>query len=392
MLILGGGRSTLNLERICKDFGRITSDNADLGGPIDTQLGKDPQRLWKDHLWQWKGSAMTLEGSPQLGKDPQWFWKDRLNLERICNDLGRIAWTWKGSAMTLEGLPLPMLILGGGFDWHSTWEGSPLTMLILGGIKRILPKSLRILSKLRWSFQGLCGSFPSWGDPSKVFVDPFQVECWSTSHPPRISIVRGDPSKVFADPFQVECQSTPPSPPLPFPPHLRNDNFQVECQLTPPQISIVRGDPSKVFVDPFQVECRSTPPSPPKKWQLSSWVLIDPPTSVSYRSGPINSFWAKFFTFHCHQNILVRESPCRFRSTYLVRWVVGTFSFRAQQEIRLKSNWTHKFVKSECPRYNWNCSKNEIKFGQILHHLIYHLIFWEKLPMITNYNKNQVMK
>ena len=42
---LGGDQSTLNLERICKDFGRITSDNADLGegregrGSIDTQLG-----------------------------------------------------------------------------------------------------------------------------------------------------------------------------------------------------------------------------------------------------------------------------------------------------------------------------------------------------------------
>ena len=45
-----GDRSTLNLERIREDFGRITSDNADLGGSINTQLGKDPWRLWKDHL------------------------------------------------------------------------------------------------------------------------------------------------------------------------------------------------------------------------------------------------------------------------------------------------------------------------------------------------------
>ena len=97
-------------------------------------------------------------------------------------------------------------------------------------------------------------------NPSKVFVDPFQVVLidppppgstlsevilpkslqilskLSVDQPPRINIVRGDPSKVFADPFQVECQ------------------------LTPPQINIVRGNPSKVFVDPFQVECRSTPP------------------------------------------------------------------------------------------------------------------------------------
>ena len=48
MLILGG-RSTLNLERICRDFGRITSDNVDPGG-----------------------GRLTL------------------NLERICRDLGRI--------------------------------------------------------------------------------------------------------------------------------------------------------------------------------------------------------------------------------------------------------------------------------------------------------------
>ena len=51
MLILGeGGRLTLNLERIRKDFGRIASDNVDPGGLINTQLGKDLQRLWKDCL------------------------------------------------------------------------------------------------------------------------------------------------------------------------------------------------------------------------------------------------------------------------------------------------------------------------------------------------------
>ena len=48
MLILGG-QSTLNLERICDDFGRITSDNVDPGG----------------------GQLMV-------------------NLERICNDFGTI--------------------------------------------------------------------------------------------------------------------------------------------------------------------------------------------------------------------------------------------------------------------------------------------------------------
>ena len=62
-----------------EDFGRITSDNADAGGgSIDTQLGKDPQRLWK-----------TLEGSPLtmliLGGG-----RSTLNLERIHKDFGRI--------------------------------------------------------------------------------------------------------------------------------------------------------------------------------------------------------------------------------------------------------------------------------------------------------------
>ena len=31
----GGGHLTLNLERICKDFGRITSDNTDPGGEVN---------------------------------------------------------------------------------------------------------------------------------------------------------------------------------------------------------------------------------------------------------------------------------------------------------------------------------------------------------------------
>ena len=197
----GGGQSTLNLERICKYFGRITSANADPGGGVNQHS-------------TWKGSAKTLEGLPlpmlilggswstlnlerirkDFGRNLQRLWKDRLcqcwslgggrstlNLERIRKDFGRIAsanadpggggdwhstWkgsaktleglplpmlilgvtgvnrhsTWKGSAKTLEGLPLPMLILGGWVNWHSTWkgstktlEGSPLPMLILGG-------------------------------------------------------------------------------------------------------------------------------------------------------------------------------------------------------------------------------------------------------------------
>ena len=39
----------VTLERICKDFGRITSDNVDCR-LIDGHLGKDLQRLSKDYL------------------------------------------------------------------------------------------------------------------------------------------------------------------------------------------------------------------------------------------------------------------------------------------------------------------------------------------------------
>ena len=45
-----GGQLTVNLERIHKDFARITSDNVDLvGGSIDAKLGKDLQRHREDH-------------------------------------------------------------------------------------------------------------------------------------------------------------------------------------------------------------------------------------------------------------------------------------------------------------------------------------------------------
>ena len=40
----------VNLEKIHKDFARITSDNVDPGGLINDQLGKDPHRLCKDYL------------------------------------------------------------------------------------------------------------------------------------------------------------------------------------------------------------------------------------------------------------------------------------------------------------------------------------------------------
>ena len=48
----GGVRLTVNLKRICKDFARITSDNVDPvgGGSIDGQLGKD-----------WGGQSMVKD-------------------------------------------------------------------------------------------------------------------------------------------------------------------------------------------------------------------------------------------------------------------------------------------------------------------------------------------
>ena len=47
----------VNLERVCENIARITSDNVDPGGSIDGQCGKDlqshredPQRHCKDYL------------------------------------------------------------------------------------------------------------------------------------------------------------------------------------------------------------------------------------------------------------------------------------------------------------------------------------------------------
>ena len=45
VLILGRGRSTVNLGRICKDFARITSDSVDPGGG---QLTVNLGRIHKD--------------------------------------------------------------------------------------------------------------------------------------------------------------------------------------------------------------------------------------------------------------------------------------------------------------------------------------------------------
>ena len=153
------GQSTCNLERIHEDIARITSDNVDPGGSIDTQLGKDQQGHCKDYLWQcwswgvdwhttWKGTMRTLQGLPltmlilggwlthnleRIHEDNARITSDTVdpggwlthNLERIQKDIARItsdnvdSWgvdwhtTWKGSVKTSQGLPLTMLILGG---------------------------------------------------------------------------------------------------------------------------------------------------------------------------------------------------------------------------------------------------------------------------------------
>ena len=97
-----GGQSTVNFGRIHKDFTRITSDSVDPGGRgLISQLGKDPQRLCKGYLRQcqswwvnqqstWEVSVKTLQGlaltvvvlggggliDSQLGKE----------LQRLCKD------------------------------------------------------------------------------------------------------------------------------------------------------------------------------------------------------------------------------------------------------------------------------------------------------------------
>ena len=136
----GGGWLTLNLERIHEHIARITSDNVDPGG-----LGR---RGVNQHS-TWKGSANTLQGLPLtmliLGVNQHSTWKGSTNtLQGLLLTMliwgGGVNWcsTWKGSANTLQGLPLTMLIWG--VNWHSTWKGSTntlqglhLTMLILGG-------------------------------------------------------------------------------------------------------------------------------------------------------------------------------------------------------------------------------------------------------------------
>ena len=145
------------MERICKDFGRIASDNVDPGGVNQHST--------------WKGSAKTLEGLPLtmliLGNLPGQ--SRHCNLERICKDFGRITSdngdpqsTGGQSTLNLERIHRDFGRIAsdnvdpGGVDRHSTWkgsaktlEGSPLTMLILGGglINTQLGKDLQRLWK-----------------------------------------------------------------------------------------------------------------------------------------------------------------------------------------------------------------------------------------------------
>ena len=252
-----GDQSTLNLERIHKDFGSITSDNVDHGGLINTQPGKDPQRLWKHYLWQcwWWGWGQ----STQLGKDLQRLWKHHL-------------WQWWSWGVGLIDTSPRVNIVRG--DPSKVFADPfqvecQLTPPKGQQCQKWSFQSLQILSKLsvnwppqgqhcqKWSFQSLCGSFPSW-----VSIDPPKGQhCQRQSFQ---SLCRSFPSWVLINPQDQQSEvillkslqilsklsvNWPPSPPLP--PHLRNDNFQVECWMTPPP---------HLRNDNFQVECQSTPP------------------------------------------------------------------------------------------------------------------------------------
>ena len=74
MLILGVVELTVNLERICEDIARNTSDNV------------DPRGLNRQSTW--KGSAKALQGLP-LTMFILWG-QLMVNLERICTDIARI--------------------------------------------------------------------------------------------------------------------------------------------------------------------------------------------------------------------------------------------------------------------------------------------------------------
>ena len=133
---------TVNLERICNPFARITFNNVDLGG-VNQQstwirICEDFARITSDNvdpkfqlMVTWKGSAKTLQGLP-LKMLHQGVAK-MVNLERILKEFARIisdmlilggminGSAWKGSAKTLQGIPLTMLIWG-------VWKGSAKTL------------------------------------------------------------------------------------------------------------------------------------------------------------------------------------------------------------------------------------------------------------------------
>ena len=367
-----GGGLIDSLGRICKDFGMITSDNADPGGgsidsslrkdlwsliedlqrlricqncwpcgwwwsivhpgrihkglgSIDSQLGKDLQRIWKDYLWQCWSRGWSID-SP-LRKDLQgleriwknWWvlggWQLIVHSGRICKRL-RVDQqsTWEGSTKTLEGLPLMYVqcwSLRGGTNQQSTWEGSAKTSAYFGvyccnvdpggwsinSQLQSLQKSLQILPRINIVRSTVnskvcgsrCRSFPSWlsiDPPGSTLSEVILPSFWSLcGFLPKL-IVNWPPSppspptnfNLSADPFWVDCQSTPlpssslllPSPPfpsLPLPSHLQiSTSLQILSELTVDQPLPSPLHPSLPTYQ-FKPLCRS----------FLSWLSIDPP-------------------------------------------------------------------------------------------------------------------
>ena len=224
----------------------------------------------------------------------------RQSLQSLCRSFPSwVSINPPGSTLSEVILPKSLQILSKlSVDWP---PGSTLSEIIL-------PKSLQILSKLSVNW-------PPRSTLSESIIQNFLqiLSKLSVNRHPRINIVRDNPSKVFADPFQVECRLTPGSTLseviLPKslqilsswvsidPPRINivRDNpskvLQILSKLSvdqPPRINIVRGNPSKVFADPFQVECQSTPQDQHcQRWSFQSlcrsfpsWVSIDPPGST----------------------------------------------------------------------------------------------------------------
>ena len=202
----GGGRSTLNLERICKSLeglpcGSGVDRHWSWGGSIETHFEKwswdlqcgsgkdltmilgevDRHSTWKVKLGLPCGSGVDRHWSrgksidTELGKDLQWLWKDRLYLERIRKILGGIGGTLKvksgitldriasmgsGSTLTLEGSPEvgkdlhcgslggSTLILGGVNDTHFG-KSEVCQMLIMGGSGALWKSTVGITLQIR---------------------------------------------------------------------------------------------------------------------------------------------------------------------------------------------------------------------------------------------------